>query len=104
MPGRSNASVLLVTANGRLRDFVAELLRDRGFRVLHASDGKVAVGMARATRMRLVILWVGVPGDRLFLEAKGKQSWGGVTPVLLVSDSESEQAIISAVDRTFTVD
>jgi PAS domain S-box-containing protein len=60
---RQRGTILVVEDESSIRELVCELLREAGFRTLHAADGSAGLRILRSeTRIDLLITDVGLPG------------------------------------------
>jgi DNA-binding response OmpR family regulator len=62
IPAGSGPRALVVDDAPEVREMVADLLRDEGFRVTLAADGDTALELARASEPDVVVLDIGLPG------------------------------------------
>jgi len=56
------ATILIVDDEADIRDVLALVLRDAGYRVLAAADGEAAIGLARENAVQLALVDLKMPG------------------------------------------
>ena len=83
--------VLVVDDEPEIREFVAEVLREAGFRILAAGTGEEAVALAQAHRPALVLLDVMMPemdGYTALTRLRGHPSTRDIPVIVLTGQGE----------------
>jgi phosphoribosyl 1,2-cyclic phosphodiesterase/DNA-binding response OmpR family regulator len=92
-PALDQQAVLIAVADTALRRALADAVEADGARVLAASDGRAAVGLALAERPAVVFLERALPGaDALELARtirRGPDAWSREVPIVVVAASEA---------------
>lgn len=90
MPGGpAGFAVLVVDDDPVLRDLVADLLREQGYRVATAADGAEAVRVARLSRPDLVLMDYEMPAlDGLAATREIRSLPGRPVPVVMISSRD----------------
>ncbi|MBA3553599.1 MAG: response regulator, partial [Gemmatimonadales bacterium] len=94
------ARILLADDNADMRDYVARLLRERGWTVQTVADGRAALEMARQHAPDLVlsdVMMPGLDGFALLRELRAGQNTSTV-PVVLLSARAGEESRVEGMD------
>jgi DNA-binding response OmpR family regulator len=83
-------TVVVVEDDANIAELVDLYLRRDGFRVLTATDGDAALELVRRERPRMVVLDVGLPGDRDGFEVCRLLRAEGDCPVLFLTARDDE--------------
>jgi len=88
-PDRSG-TIVVVEDDEHIADLVEMYLRQEGFRVIQAGDGRAALEAVKTQRPRMVILDVGLPGDLDGLEVCRRLRSDGNLPVVMLTARDEE--------------
>ena len=79
--------VLIVEDEEAIREVIADVLRDRGFRVMRASNGAEALGCVEQTRPDVMVLDLLMPVMHgwAFMEEYAERTGGVPIPIVVVS-------------------
>jgi len=97
-------SVLVADDNGLIRHIVCDLLREMGFEVSEAEDGRQAFELYRSTSFHIVITdWVmpnmtGLELCKAIREDSSKPAYSGYTYILMLTSQDSKNDTIAALD------
>jgi len=83
-------TVVVIEDDANIAELVDLYLRRDGFRVLVARDGETGLELVRRERPRMVILDVGLPGERDGFEVCRTLRAEGSTPVLFLTARDDE--------------
>ncbi len=83
-------TVVVIEDDANIAELVDLYLRRDGFRVLVARDGEAGLELVRRERPRMVILDVGLPGERDGFEVCRTLRAEGSTPVLFLTARDDE--------------
>lgn len=89
--------VLVVDDDSQMLKAVTNALRARGYEVLTAGDGEVALTVAAAENLDLVLLDLGLPGIEGHEVIERLRSWSEL-PVIVISVRESQEEKVAALD------
>jgi DNA-binding response OmpR family regulator len=88
--GPDAGTVVVVEDDAHIADLVDLYLRRDGFRVLLARDGRTGIDLVRRERPRMVVLDVGLPGDRDGFDVCRELRAEGDWPVLFLTARDDE--------------
>ena len=98
-PGPDAPSIVLVEDDPAIADLVVLYLRDAGFRVHLATDGRRALEAVRSRRPALVLLDLGLPGDLDGMDVCREIRRTNGIPVIMVTARDDEVDRIAGFDE-----
>ncbi len=103
MTEEKKTTILIVEDEGIISKTYAEELRDEGFSVLTAMNGKEGLELALREKPELILLDVLMPvmdGLTMMDQLRGKNLYGKNVPVILLTNlSSSEEKIMAAITK-----
>ncbi len=90
MDGNQPGTIVVVEDDPNIADLVDMYLRREGFRVLQAEDVERGLALIGAQRPRLVVLDIGLPGERDGLDLCRQLRAEGTVPVLMLTARDDE--------------
>lgn len=94
----SNPLVMVVEDEKVIRDFLAAILRNNGYRVMEFSTGGEAIKQLSTNSVDLVLLDLGLPDIDGLIVLDAIRQWSSV-PIIVVSAREHEKEKVEALDR-----
>lgn len=96
-------TILIVEDEAGLRSVLGDILRDAGYQVLEAANGREGVDTAVKNRPDLILLDLLMPvmGGGDALKKLRKDTWGKKVPVMILTNlsANDEQLIMSMVEE-----
>lgn len=107
------ALILLVEDDGDIRESLAEVLEDEGYRVAHAADGERGLAQLASGELPALILldmWMPRMDARGFREAQLREpAWAAIPTVLMTGERDAIQvaramSVTAAIQKPVTID
>jgi DNA-binding response OmpR family regulator len=92
-------SILVVEIDARLRSLLEQASDRPLIRILHAAETASALTIAREDQIDLILLSTRVPDGLAFVDARERDMTIKRSPLVLVTDADSDPAILAAVDH-----
>jgi two-component system KDP operon response regulator KdpE len=89
--------ILVVDDDTQLLKAITNALRARGYEVLTAGSGEIALSVAAEEELDLVLLDLGLPGIEGYEVIQRLRSWSEL-PVIVISVRESQEEKVAALD------
>jgi DNA-binding response OmpR family regulator len=94
----AHSQILLIDHDERFRNTLAQSLRQEGFKVAVAADGKSALGLALSAKVALIITELSLPGRSGLDICENLRTAGIKTPIIVLSSAGEETDKVNLLD------